>query len=386
MIKVGIIGYGNMGSSHARNIFEGKTPKLELVAICDTDIKKLDAAKEKFGDKVKYYNSDEEFFSHSDEIDMVLVSTPHYSHCELAIEGFKHNLHVMCEKPAGVYTKQVRQMNEAAAKSDKKFGIMYNQRTNCVYRKVRELVQSGELGEIKRMVWIITDWYRSQSYHDSSQWRSTWEGEGGGVLLNQDPHQLDLWQWIIGMPKRIRGFAYFGKYHDIEVEDDVTAYAEYENGTIATFITATSEAPGTNRMEISGSGGKLVVENNIITFWKNRVDEREFNRTYTRGFGTPEVWKCEIPTDGKNLQHVGILNNFADAILNDTPLLAPGEEGIKGLTISNAIHLSAWTDDWVDLDTIDEDKFYDMLNEKIKNSTFKKKASGDKILDVRGTH
>ena len=386
MIKVGIIGYGNMGSSHARNIFEGKTPKLELVAICDTDIKKLDAAKTKFGDKVKYYNSDEEFFSHSDEIDMVLVSTPHYSHCELAIEGFKHNLHVMCEKPAGVYTKQVRQMNEAAAKSDKKFGIMYNQRTNCVYRKVRELVQSGELGEIKRMVWIITDWYRSQSYHDSSQWRSTWEGEGGGVLLNQDPHQLDLWQWIIGMPKRIRGFAYFGKYHDIEVEDDVTAYAEYENGTVATFITATSEAPGTNRMEISGSGGKLVVENNIITFWKNRVDEREFNRTYTRGFGTPEVWKCEIPTDGKNLQHVGILNNFADAILNDTPLLAPGEEGIKGLTISNAIHLSAWTDDWVDLDSIDEDKFYDMLNEKIKNSTFKKKASGDKILDVRGTH
>lgn len=386
MIKVGIIGYGNMGSAHAKNIFEGKTPKLELVAICDTDNAKLEAAKKLFGDSVKYYNTDEEFYNNSGDIDMVLVATPHYSHSDLVIEGFKHNLHVMCEKPAGVYTKQVREMNEAAANSDKKFGIMYNQRTNCVYRKVRELVRSGELGEIKRMVWIITDWYRPQSYHDSSKWRSTWEGEGGGVLLNQDPHQLDLWQWIIGMPKRIRGFAYFGKYHDIEVEDDVTAYAEYENGAIATFITATSEAPGTNRMEISGSGGKVVVENDTITFWKNRVDERKFNRTYTGGFGAPEVWKCEIPTDGKNPQHVGILNNFADAIENDTPLLAPGEEGIYGLTISNAIHMSAWTDDWVDVDNLDEDKFYEMLNDKIKNSTFKKKSSGNTILDVRGTH
>lgn len=263
-------------------------------------------------------------------------------------------------------------MNEAAEKSDKKFFIMYNQRTNCVYRKLRDLVKSGEVGDLKRMVWIITNWYRPQCYHNSSSWRSTWEGEGGGVLLNQDPHQLDLWQWIVGMPKRIRAFASFGKYYDIEVEDDVMAYAEYENGMTATFITSTGEAPGTNRLEISGTKGKVVVEDDIITFYRNRVDEREFNKTNKKPFGMPEVWKCDVPTDGENLQHIGIFRNIVDVLENGAEPIAVGTEGINGLTISNAIHFSAWTDSWVELDSLDEDLYYNMLSDKIKNSTFKK--------------
>ena len=148
------------------------------------------------------------------------------------------------EKPAGVYTRQVKEMNEVAKKSGKVFGIMYNQRTNPIYQKLRDLVKSGELGDIKRIIWIITDWYRSQSYYDSGGWRATWAGEGGGVLINQCPHNLDLWQWICGMPARIRAFCSYGKYHDIEFEDDVTAYMEYENGATGVFITTTGEAPG----------------------------------------------------------------------------------------------------------------------------------------------
>ena len=372
MVRVGIIGIGNMGSSHAKNIVAGKVPGMQLVSVCDIDPERIKWAKENLKGEIKYFDNSEEFYKNSDLIDLVVIATPHYSHSPLAIEGFKHNLNVLTEKPAGVYTKQVRLMNEAAEKSDKKFFIMYNQRTNCVYRKLRDLVKSGEVGDLKRMVWIITNWYRPQCYHNSSSWRSTWEGEGGGVLLNQDPHQLDLWQWIVGMPKRIRAFASFGKYYDIEVEDDVTAYAEYENGMTATFITSTGEAPGTNRLEISGTKGKVVVEYDKITFYRNRVDEREFNKTNKKPFGTPEVWKCDVPTDGENLQHIGILRNIVDVLENGAEPIAVGTEGINGLTISNAIHLSAWTDSWVELDSLDEDLYYNILSDKIKNSAFKK--------------
>jgi len=276
-------------------------------------------------------------------------------------------------------------MNEVAQKSGKVFGIMYNQRTNPVYQKLRDLIKSGELGEIKRIIWIITNWYRSQSYYDSGGWRATWAGEGGGVLINQCPHNLDLWQWICGMPKRVRGFCYYGKYHDIEVEDDVTAYMEYENGATGLFITTTGEAPGTNRWEISGDRGKIVVEDGKLTFWRLRVPERQFNREYKGGFGAPECWKCEVPTPGTETAHRGITANWVNAILKGTPLLAPGVEGINGLTISNAIHLSSWLDEWVEI-PFDEDLFYEKLKERIQTSRFKGNNKEDRVLDVEGTY
>ncbi|MED4957934.1 Gfo/Idh/MocA family oxidoreductase, partial [Paenibacillus macerans] len=249
---------------------------------------------------------------------------------------------------------------------------------------------SGELGTIRRTNWITTNWYRSQSYYDSGGWRATWAGEGGGVLLNQDPHQLDLWQWTTGMmPKRVRAFCHFGKHRSIEVEDDVTAYVEYENGATGLFVTTTGETPGTNRFELAGDNGKIVVEDGKLTFWRLRVPEPKFNAEYTGGFGQPECWKCEIPVEGGiGPQHKGILQNFTNAVLHGEPLLAPGEEGILGLTISNAMHLSAWTEDWVQL-PLDEDLFYEKLQEKIKTSVYRKGsggAGGGRVLDVSGTH
>jgi predicted dehydrogenase len=262
-------------------------------------------------------------------------------------------------------------MNEAATASGKVFGVMFNQRTDPLYQKLKDLVDTGELGPLKRTNWIITSWYRSQSYFDSGGWRATWAGEGGGVLLNQDPHQLDLWQWICGMPRRVRAFCYFGKDHDIEVEDDVTAFVEYENGATGVFVTSTSDTPGTNRFEVTGGNGKVVVEDEKLTFWRLRVPEREFNRDYKGGFGQPECWKCEIPINGTAENHAGVTRNFVAAILDGAPLLAPGQEGIRGLTLSNAMHLSSWTDDWVDL-PIDEDLFYEKLKERIEKSSYKK--------------
>lgn len=322
----------------------------------------------------------------SQTMDAVLIATPHYSHSELAIKAFANGLHVLVEKPAGVFTKQVREMNEAAAKSGKVFGIMYNQRSNPLYQKLRELIVSGELGEIKRVNWIITDWYRSQSYYDSGSWRATWEQEGGGVLINQSPHNIDLLIWTIGMmPSRVRAFCHFGKHRNIEVEDDVTAYMEFANGATGVFITTVGDTPGTNRYEVTGDRGKIVIEDGKLTFWRLRVPESQFNREYKGGFGQPEFWKCEIPVKEEANQHKSITQNFTDAILKGTPLLAPGEEGIQGLTLSNAMHLSTWTDHWVEL-PINEDLYYEKLQEQIKNSTFRKKSAENRTLDVSGTH
>lgn len=392
-VRFGIIGIGNMGTSHALRL-AGEIKGAELTAVCDWNPDRLKWAKERLPDTVQAFdNADALFASHS--MDAVLIATPHYDHPALAVRAFESGYHVLVEKPAGVYTKAVREMNRAAAESGKQFGIMYNQRMNPLYAKLRDLVTSGELGTIRRTNWIITNWYRSQSYYDSGGWRATWAGEGGGVLLNQDPHQLDLWQWTTGMmPKRVRAFCHFGKYRNIEVEDDVTAYVEYENGATGLFVTTTGETPGTNRFELTGDNGKIVVEDGKLTFWRLRVPEPKFNAEYTGGFGQPECWKCEIPVDqGEGPQHKGILQNFTNALLHGEPLLAPGEEGIHGLTISNAMHLSAWTEDWVDL-PLDEDLFYEKLQEKIKTSVFRKETgggpghggSGGKVLDVSGSH
>ncbi|WP_199620088.1 Gfo/Idh/MocA family protein [Paenibacillus alkalitolerans] len=384
-VRVGVVGMGNMGTGHSKYLWEGKVKGARLTAVSDMDPKKADWVKTKLGEEVAFFSSAEEMFA-SGLVDAVIVATPHYDHPDCAIEAFKHGLHVLIEKPAGVYTKQVRLMNEAAAASGKVFSIMYNQRTNPLYRKLRDLITSGELGEVRRTNWIITNWYRSQSYYNSGGWRATWAGEGGGVLINQDPHQLDLWQWTIGMmPERVRAFCHFGKYRDIEVEDDVTAYVEYANGATGVFVTTTGEAPGTNRFEVTGDRGKIVIEDGKMTFWRLRVPEPEFNRTFAGVFGSPECWKCEIPVEGGNADHIGITQNFADAIRNGTPLIAPGEEGINGLTLSNAMYLSTWTDSWVNL-PIDEDLFYEQLQERIRNSVYKKEVAEGKVVDLSGTY
>ena len=370
-IKLGIVGFGNMGSGHARNLTEGKIPEAELTAICDIDPERRAASKEKYP-QIPVFENAEELYS-SGLCDSVLIAVPHYDHPPLAISAFKHGLHVMTEKPAGVYTKQVIDMNSEAAKSGKVFGIMYNQRTNPAYIKLRSMVKSGELGHIKRITWIITDWYRPQAYHDSSSWRSTWRGEGGGTLINQNPHQLDLWQWIFGMPDRIFARASFGKYYEIEVEDDVMAYFEYDNGTTGEYITSTGEAPGTNRLEIACDMGKIVVENNKINFTKNAVSEREFNMTNTKPFGCPENSLQEIETDSSDIeQHSEVLKAFAAAILHGGELTARGEEGLNGLTISNSIHLSAWTGEIIDVKNFPHERFYRLLTEHINSSKPKK--------------
>ena len=367
-IKLGILGIGNMGSGHMKKICEAENCRLEVVAIADNKPSRLDWAKEKYKDyNITYFETGEAMLE-SGMIEACLIAVPHYDHTRFAIMCMEKSIHVMLEKPAGVYTKQVREMNAVAEQHPEVvFGMMFNQRTNHIYRKMRELVQSGEYGQIRRTNWLITNWYRPQTYYDSGDWRATWSGEGGGVLLNQCPHQLDLWQWICGMPVTVQSHMHFGKWHDIEVEDDVTAYVEYANGATGVFITSTGDAYGTNRFEIQMDKAKIVAEGDKLTVYEFEQTEQEFSATNTAPFGSVKYHEVELETDGLNLQHIGVLHAWAGAILDGTPLVAHGSEGINGLTLSNAMHLSAFTNSKIEL-PLDEEFFYEELMKRVKTS------------------
>ena len=381
-VRSGLIGIGGMGSTHARYLSEKQVPAAVLTAITDASPARMDWVAEAYPDVMRFDTTDD--LLGSDSADAVIVATPHYFHPPLAIQAIESGHHVLIEKPAGVYTKQVHEMNAVAARSGRVFGMMLNQRTRSVHRKLKSMIDSGEVGEIRRSVYIVTNWFRAQSYYDSGGWRATWAGEGGGVLANQCPHNLDLWQWFCGMPKRIRAFCSFGKYHDIEVEDDVTAYAEYENGSTGVFLTSTGEAPGTNRLELAADRGKVILEDGKITFWRSEQPVSQFCRKYKGGFGAPEMWKCDVTTRPDSVQeHVAITQNWSNGILEGTPLLAPGVDGINAVELFNAMLLSTWTDDWVDL-PIDAELYWGELQKRIVTSKTKQDSAG-KTLDVTGT-
>ena len=366
-IRLGIIGVGNMGSSHARKVFRGDVPDFVLTAVADIDPLKLEWAQENLDESVTRFDTAEAMLD-SGLVDACIVATPHYDHPKYVIACIERGTHVMSEKPAGVYTRQVREMMEVADRHPEVvFGMMFNQRTNHIYRKLKEIIDSGVYGNIRRTNWLITNWYRPQAYYDSGAWRATWSGEGGGVLMNQCPHQLDLWQWMCGMPVRVHAHMHYGKWHDIEVEDDVTAYVEYPNGATGVFITTTGDACGTNRLEIQLDKAQIRAEGEKLEVTEFEVSEPEFTKTNPSPFGHPNTFKVEVETDGENPQHIGVLKAWGGAILRGEKLVADGREGIFGLTLSNAMHLSSWTGKTVEL-PFDEELYYEELMKRVATS------------------
>ena len=327
-----------MGSVHARELRAGNVPRAELSAICDVER----AAFEPFAGVPRFRDSSE--LLRSGLVDAVLVATPHYDHTPISVEALGLGLHVLSEKPLAVHKADCELMLEAYRRRpnpEQVFAEMFSQRLDPRYQKLRALVQGGELGEVHRINWIITDWFRSEAYYRAGGWRATWRGEGGGVLLNQCPHNLDLWQWIFGMPKRVRAFCGFGRFHEIEVEDDVTAHLEYENGATGVFVTSTGEAPGTNRLEVAGDRGKIVLEGGVLQFTRNEVSAREYSRTTRERFSAPPIWNVQVPLPPGGPQHLGIVQNFVRAILDGEPLVAPAVEGIHSVELANAMIYSA---------------------------------------------
>lgn len=377
-VKFGIIGVGNMGFNHLGFFRDGKVKNGVCTAIADLSAEKLQAAQKAHPGSYAMYASGEELIDRAD-VDAVIVAVPHYDHPPLAIRALKKGLHVICEKPAGVYTKQVKEMNAVAEQSRGLFTMMYNQRTNPLYIKMHEIVKNGGIGNIRRVNWIITNWFRTQFYYDSGTWRATWKGEGGGVLLNQCPHQLDLLQWICGMmPSKVQAFCHFGKWHNIETEDDVTAYLEFPNGATGAFITSTGDSRGTNRFEILGSRGKLVCENDELTVYSLKEDLQEFLMHEQSGFTEPGCTETKIPLSGENPQHVGILNNFANAVLGLEPLYVDGKEGLQCVELMDSMLLSAWEGRAVTL-PVDDDYYFEQLQKHIAVS--KEKGGSDLLID-----
>jgi predicted dehydrogenase len=376
-IRLGIIGLGAQGGMYARFLAEGRVRGVELAAICDIDPAKADIAAEAHPG-VPYFDDYQELLD-SGVVDAVVTTVPHYLHPEMGIAAIERGIHALVEKPAGVYSKQVVELNDvAAAHPDVVFGLMFNQRANPLYMRLKEIIDAGEIGDILRSNWIITTWWRPQGYYDQSEWRATWGGEGGGVLVNQAPHQLDLWQWLCGVPATVYAKVGYGFRRDIVVEDEVTAMVDYGNGATGVFVTATHDLVGTDRLEILGTAGKIVVDDSrTATVTRLTRPERELSanmdmrdvmKLFTGGGDTSQLYSqetIEFPS-AWGAQHIAVLENFAAAILDGSPLLAPGSDGIRGVRLANAIHLSSWTGTEVPLD-FDEDDFLEQLNSRIRD-------------------
>lgn len=333
-VRIGVVGLGYMGAQHARTLAEGKVSRAELVALTSSDPAKLAQFP-----GVRGFSTCQEMVD-SGQIDAMVIATPHMSHVDLGVCALHAGLHVMVEKPLASSMREAQRLLLAREDPRQVFAVMFNVRTRPIFQKLHEIVTSGELGEVRRVNWTATMFFRPEIYYSSSAWRGTWKGEGGGVLLNQAPHFLDLLQWTLGMPNSVRGFCKRGRYHAIEVEDDVTTYLEWANGATGVFVTSTGEAPGTTRIEIAGELGRLVYENDKITFTKNLEAMSEFGKVHQDAMGRPETTQLEFESPGPGGNYVEMLQNFVNAILDGAPLIAPAEEGLKSLELSNAMLLS----------------------------------------------
>ena len=383
MIRTAVIGVGNMGSRYASIIQDGQAKGMELAAITRVRGAYREKLLPSIEKGVPVYESADVLFEEVEngklKLDAVIIATPHYAHEELAVRAFNNGLHVLCDKPSGVYSRQARLMEEAADRSGKVFSMVFNQRTLPVYMKLKEIIFSERYGTLKRVNWIVTDWYRPEQYYKSSSWHATWDKDGGGVLLNQCPHNLDILQWICGNPIRVQGFCHEGRFHDIEVEDDVTAYLEWENGATGTFITSTGDAPGINRLEISLEEALIVCENGNIRIGELMQEmggsEADYRRKSTDYFRKIKGTWTELQAEKEEHPYEKVIQGFADEINGTGKSIADGREGRKSLLLSNAIYLSSWEKRMIDLPVIGSDfelefeqRFENALNAKRKGN------------------
>jgi predicted dehydrogenase len=372
-VRLGIIGMGNMGQFHADYLLAGQVRRAELAAVCSTSPAKLEKYK-----ALKIFDDGGKLIR-SGAVDAVVIATPHYQHTSLGIAAFEAGLHVMVEKPISAHKADAERLIAVRKQHPTQvFAAMFQFRTEPRYLEIQKLIRNGDLGRVVRVNWIITDWYRTEAYYASGGWRATWKGEGGGVLLNQCLHQLDTLQWLVGMPARVRGYCQIGRYHEIEVEDNVSIFMEWASGATGVFVSSTGETPGTNRFEIAGTRGKVVLENNKLTFTRNDADMIEFSKAAKTGFDKPATTSADIPFDNAPAPHAQLMRNFVEAILDGKPLLVPGEEGIHSVELANVMLYSSLINQTVDL-PMDGAAFEQKLQQLIAGSTVRKK-----VIEIAG--
>lgn len=369
-VRLGIIGVGNIGRHHANYLLEGKVKRARLTGLCSVIPQELEPYRNR-GPKLF---GDADAMLKSGDVDAVVIATPHFQHVTIGIAALEAGLHIMVEKPIAAHKADAERLIAAArSRPGQVFAAMFQLRVEPRYLKLRQLLSTGELGRIMRVTWINTDWFRTDAYYASSGWRATWKGEGGGVLINQCLHNLDTLQWLMGMPQSVRGFCHLGRYRNIEVEDTVTAYLEWAGGATGTFVSTTGEAPGTNRLEIAGTRGRVILENDRLTFDRNEVDAEEFNRTTKSGFARPDTWRIEIPFGNAVLPHATLIQSWVDAILDKTSPLVAGEEGLQSIELANAMLYSSLVGQTLQF-PLDGAAYETRLQQLIAESRFEKKV------------
>ncbi|CAA0111695.1 Myo-inositol 2-dehydrogenase [Halioglobus japonicus] len=378
VVRLGVIGLGNIARQHIENLTSGQITDCVLAAVCT---RQPTALSDDLG--VPHFTDYTELV-HSGLCDAVLVATPTFTHFETGACVLRAGLHLMMEKPIGLSTQEGEDLI-ALQQSGQVFALMLNQRTDPLFTTMRNIVNGGALGEITRTHWTMTNWFRPEVYFKVSDWRATWRGEGGGLLLNQCIHNLDIFQWLCGMPLSVQAFCEFGRYHDIEVEDEATAVFRYANGASGVFVGSTGEAPGVNRFDVIGDRGALAFDGERLLLSENEPGTLEFSRTTREMFGMPTSKVCDITPDRSINQHAAVMTNFVGAILRGDELLAPASAGLDSLALANAMLLSSWEARAVSL-PLDSGHYQQVLAERITNSTLRRKADIETTVDMSASY
>ncbi len=377
-LRVGVVGLGNIARQHIENMLSGQAGACRLAATCSRN-----PSEYADGLDIPHFTQLQALID-SATCDAVLVATPTFNHLEAGSAVLDAGLHLMMEKPLGLSIAEGEQLL-ARQGQDQVFALMLNQRTDPLFLAMREQIAGGVLGQITRTHWTMTNWFRPEVYFQVRDWRATWRGEGGGLLVNQCIHNLDIFQWLCGMPASVRGFCRFGRYHDIEVEDEATAYFDYEGGASGVFIGSTGEAPGVNRLDIVGDRGQLSFDGERLLLTINEPATSEYNRSTRDMFGMPDSSTTDITPDRSVNQHGAVLANFAAAVLEGEPLIAPAADGLDSLALANAMLLSTWESREVHL-PLDSAVYQRALAQRLEGSSLREKADIEANIDMGASY
>ncbi len=359
-IRTALIGIGVMGKKYAKMICDGEVKGIMLTAVV---CRNSDAAKwvKALGRDIKIFESAEKLFENPDYYDAVIIATPHKSHPQLANNAFELGKHVMCDKPAGISVSDAVKMSKAAEKSNKIYAMMFHQRLYPKHIKIKEILNEGRLGDLKRIMLVNSRYLRTSHYHKSGSWRSSWSGEGGGALINQGQHILDIWQWLFDMPQSLYADICFGKYNDFKVDDELTIQMRYKNNLTAVFMLTTGEAVHQERLEIVGNKGKILLEDDTLHIYSYSENCDDYIKTAkVNSRENLSINEEIIKFDKIEEPYAQMLENFAGAVFGENTLIADGRNAVNPIMLTNAAYYSAWKGEAVKL-PIDADEYDRML-------------------------
>lgn len=366
-VRMAVIGTGSMGKKYAQMIAAGSVKDMVLTAVVCRSEANIEWAKEKLNQEVQIFPDADTLYAHGDLFDAVMIVTPHKLHPEMVKQGLLAGKHMFCDKPAGVSMKQCEEMARLAREKDLKFAMMFHQRMYGKYLRIKELLEQNEIGVIRRVMMENSRYYRTQYYHKSGSWRSSWTGEGGGALINQGQHILDIWQWLVGMPQSVQAVIPFGKYNDFDVDDEATILMEYPDKRTAVFILTTGEGSWTERLEIVGSKGTILLEEDKLTISRYDQDLTEYGKNAqcnAREQMKETLTVEDYPKEKEPYEEM--LADFADAILTDGSVAVSGLEGLHALELTNAAYLSAFTGKKISL-PMDADEYEKELTRRMQD-------------------